>query len=344
MEENNQPSKFPSQLRYDLVSKDWVVIAAGRGKRPEAFKKERQKSAITEKDCIFCKIDGQAKPVLVLRRGEIANGGGLPGDWTVAVIPNKYPAFSPADELEKMTEGEYYQTINAVGFCEVIITRDHNRHFPLLEVGEIKELIDAYQMRYLDLKRKKFVSHISIFHNHGLEAGASQPHPHSQIITSPLLDADMNVSSSNAKRYYIKKKKCIYCEMNKWEQKVRKRIIFENSRFLALCPFASKAAFEVIISPKRHRSYFEKITEEEKSDLAEAFSAAMKKIYKGLQDPPFNFYLHTAPCDGKSHSYYHWHWTILPKTGIPAGFEMGAKMEISTIEPEVAAEYLRNQN
>jgi len=70
---------------------------------------------------------------------------------------------------------------------------------------------------------------------------------------------------------------------------------------------------------------------------------ALKKIYKGLHDPPYNFYLHTAPCDGKQYPYYHWHWTILPKTSIWAGFELGARMEISTIEPEKAAEYLRKQ-
>ena len=35
--------QFPSELRYDVGSKDWVVIATGRAKRPETFKKERRK-------------------------------------------------------------------------------------------------------------------------------------------------------------------------------------------------------------------------------------------------------------------------------------------------------------
>jgi UDPglucose--hexose-1-phosphate uridylyltransferase len=35
--------KFPSELRLDLISKDWVVIATGRAKRPEMFKKEKRK-------------------------------------------------------------------------------------------------------------------------------------------------------------------------------------------------------------------------------------------------------------------------------------------------------------
>jgi len=33
----------------------------------------------------------------------------------------------------------------------------------------------------------------------------------------------------------------------------------------------------------------------------------------------------------------------VPKTAIWAGFELGAKMEISVIEPEKAAAYLRKQ-
>jgi UDPglucose--hexose-1-phosphate uridylyltransferase len=128
-----------------------------------------------------------------------------------------------------------------------------------------------------------------------------------------------------------------------WEIKEKKRIVFENNNFLALCPFASKTAFEVIITPKKHLSYFENITEEEKKDLAEALRLVLKKINKALGNPDYNFYLHTAPCDGEKHNYYHWHWTILPKTSTWGGFEMGTRMEISTIEPEKAAEYLRKQ-
>jgi len=122
-----------------------------------------------------------------------------------------------------------------------------------------------------------------------------------------------------------------------------KKNCFENKDFISVCPFASKAAFEVIISPKKHLSNFEKIGEKEKWNLAEAFQIVMKKLHKALNDPPYNFYLHTAPCDGKNYSYFHWHFTILPKTSIPAGFEIGTRMEISTIEPERAAAYLRRQ-
>lgn len=335
---------FPSELRFDVASKDWVVIATGRARRPETFKIEkRQKGLSSTKDCPFCHIENQKKPVLTMVNGKESLSEEIPKDWTTIVIPNKYPAFIPSADLDKQIEGGLYQKMNAIGFHEVMITRDHKKSLGQLEIVKIKEMMDAYQKRYLALMKEKFVNNISIFHNHGAEAGASISHPHSQIITTYLTDGDINKALVKSEAYYKKNKKCLYCQMIDWERRVRTRIIFENKEFLAICPFASKVAFEVIISPKKHMSSFEVITEEEKWQLAEAFKAALGKLYEGLNDPPYNFYLHTALCDGNGYPHYHWHWTILPKTSIWAGFEMGTRMEISTIEPEKAAQYLRKQ-
>ncbi|TSC75557.1 MAG: hypothetical protein G01um101430_399 [Parcubacteria group bacterium Gr01-1014_30] len=322
--------KFPSELRFDLISKDWVVIATGRARRPETFKKEKRvKEEIPKKECPFCNIGKDEKPTLVLSN--------------TIVLPNKYPAFTPHAELHKRVEGKFYQTVNAVGFHEVVVTRDHKKSLAQLSTAQVKEVMDAYHQRYLELKKEKFVHYVSIFHNHGKEAGASISHPHSQIITTPLVDTDLRKALANSGKYFIKTGKCIYCEMNIWERRVKKRVVFENEEFQVICPFASKAAFEMIISPKKHMAYFEDITENEKWQLADTFRQALHKLYKALADPSYNFYLHTAPCDARTCSYYHWHWTIVPKTATWAGFEIGTRIEISTIEPERAAEYLRKQ-
>ena len=332
--------KFPSELRMDKVGGDWVVIATGRSRRPETFKREKRvKEKASKKDCPFCNLSKQEKPTLIFNKGRRMTNGA----WTTIVIPNKYPAFLPYPELNEKTEGKLHKRMNAVGFHEVVVTKDHKKQIAQFSKEEVKEVIDVYQQRYLDLMDKKLVNHISIFHNHGQEAGASVAHPHSQIITTPLIDIDLQAALDRSKNYYQKESRCIYCQMNKLEKKIKKRIILENKNFQVVCPFASKTAFETIISPKRHSSHFEEITEKEKWDLAEAFGMALNKIYKGLRDPAYNFYLHTAPVDNKNQDYYHWHWTILPKTAIPAGFELGTGMEISTIEPEKAAEYLRKQ-
>ena len=334
----------PSQLRYDEVSKDWVVVAPGRGKRPEAFKRERIHSPITPADCIFCNLANQAAPIMAMVNGKEISGVPLPADWTLAVIPNKFPAFcAGGGKICVKRVGPVYHSMDAVGFCEVIVTREHEKSIALMDQAAVEEIMAAYQQRYLELRKSSFVKYISIFHNHGVEAGASQPHPHSQIITSPLVDVDVRNALQNSQKYYRKHKKCLSCVMIAWDRKEGARVVYENSDFIAVCPFAPKSAFQVMITPKKHFPYFEKLTAGQRKNLAEIFSAVMKKIHKGLGDPPYNFYLHTAPCDGREYSYYHWHWTIMPKTSIMAGFELGARIEISTIEPEVAAEYLRNQ-
>ncbi len=350
--------KFPSELRLDMVSGDWVVIATGRAKRPETFKKEKRKiEEAPEEKCPFCNIGAQEKPVLIFSQGKKIPVGKLqpphhpptksgpleiPKNWTTICIPNKYPAFLKDASFNTRLEGPY-QAIDALGFHEVVVTRDHRKSMGQFKISQIKEVIDVYQERYLKMQKEEFISYVSIFHNHGFEAGASISHPHSQIVATPLIDPDLRRALSNSQKYFENYQKCNYCQMNDWERKTEKRIVFENKEFLVICPFASKSAFEIIISPKKHLPYFEKITEKEKWHLAEAFLQGLGRIYKALNDPAYNFYLHTAPCDGKNYDFYHWHWTILPKTATWAGFELGARMEISTIEPEKAAEYLRKQ-
>jgi UDPglucose--hexose-1-phosphate uridylyltransferase len=131
--------------------------------------------------------------------------------------------------------------------------------------------------------------------------------------------------------------------MAEHESKEKKRVVFENEDFIAFCPFASRAAFEVWISPKKHQPYFERISDGQKQALAEALQNSISKISQALNDPPYNFYIHTSPCDGKDYPHYHWHIEILPKPPTPwAGFELSTGIEVSTIMPEEAAEYLKN--
>jgi UDPglucose--hexose-1-phosphate uridylyltransferase len=125
------------------------------------------------------------------------------------------------------------------------------------------------------------------------------------------------------------------------ELKNGQRIIAENDSFVALAPFASRTAFEVWILPKKHQAYFERISIEDEFLVAELLKTILDKYYYKLNDIPYNMYLHTSPCDGRDYGFYHWHLELLPKTSTWAGFELGTGIEISTVIPEQAAEFLR---
>lgn len=324
--------KQPSELRMDLVSNDWIAVATGRARRPESFVK--QQLPVEDRgnqDCPFCKPEILNKAILKI------------GD--VISIPNDFPAFfyPGGNNLNERIEGPY-KIMDGVGFHEVIITLDHNKHIAQADKAHVRKVIEIYHARYLDLMKNKIVKYISIFHNHGKEAGASLTHPHSQIIAVPVIDPDLKDSVRGAESYFLNNSKCVYCEMIGWDIKDGKRVIYENENFVVLCPFAPQRSFEVRIYPKKHQPYFEKITEEEKDFFADALRVALYKLYKGLNNPPYNFYIHTAPCDEGDYSHYHWHLVILPKLSTWAGFELCAGIEISTIEPEKAAEFLRGIN
>ncbi len=336
-EENKQKDiKKQTELRQDLVTGDWVVIATGRAKRPEDFAKEKREEVKEDpsKPCFFCYPEetGQEKDVLVYTKSD--------GDWSLRVFPNKFPAFFRGGRVKHIEEGPYFG-MDGVGYHELVITRDHIKQIALLDKYAVAEIIDAYQDRYIDLMAKKSVNYIEIFHNHGKEAGASISHPHSQLVAIPVISPYIKGELDGSELYYRSNKECVYCTMIDWEIKNTKRVIFENEDFLVFCPFSSRASFETWVIPKKHKPYFERIGSDEKLNIAEALQTAIEKIYKALGDPAYNFYIHTSPCDGKDYPHYHWHIEIIPRTSVWAGFELSTGIEISTIEPEIAAEYLR---
>jgi UDPglucose--hexose-1-phosphate uridylyltransferase len=336
-QKENKISK-PTELRQDLVTGDWVVIAIGRGKRPEDFASKSTEEAREDpnKLCFFCHPEetGQEKDVLMYQRED--------GDWSLRVIPNKYPAFTRGARARHTEEGPYF-VMDGVGYHEIIITRDHKKQIALLDKVEVAEIIDAYQSRYIDLMNKKSVNFIEIFHNHGKNAGASIAHPHSQLMAIPVISPYVDGELAGAESYYRVNKRCVYCTMIEWEIEHKKRVVFENDDFLVFCPFASRAAFETWVIPKKHKPYFERTSEKDKLMAGEALQEAIYRIYKALGDPAYNFYIHTSPCDGKDYPHYHWHLEIIPRTSVWAGLELSTGIEISTIAPEDAAEFLRSQ-
>lgn len=316
--------KSISELRQDLVSGDWVVIATGRSKRPNDFIiQKRPAFAQPKKTCPFEKYFAGS-------------------DRWAQTIPNKYPAFDKGICAVFGKKGPYVLT-NGAGTHEVVITADHTRSFAAMTDQEAALVVRMYQDRFRMLQDDNCVKYISLFHNHGRLAGASLSHPHSQIIAIPVVPPDVASSLAGSERYFAKEKKCVHCIMLRYDLKSKERLIYESEYFITVAPFASRTAFEMRIFPKAHQSRFEDIAPDEQQDFAHVLRVSLTKLYRGLKNPDYNFFLHTAPVkNNRSFEHYHWHFEILPKTAIWAGFEIGTGIEISTIKPESAAAFLRS--
>ncbi|MCK4636113.1 MAG: galactose-1-phosphate uridylyltransferase [Candidatus Moranbacteria bacterium] len=324
-----------SELRYNVLRDEWVIIAKNRGKRPHQFKTEEKKVEYDEKTDVFYDLEksGQEKDTLIYSDDN--------GEWTTRVFPNKFPVVKSGEELKDVSEN-FYPALTATGNHEIVLTRDGKRTFSLLDIYELAEVIDAYRERYISLMRKKDIKSVTIFHNHGKKAGASVIHPHSQIIALPVVTSAVMREIEASEKYYKSTKRNLFELIVEYELKKGERVIYENEEFLAYCPFASDRAFQIRIMPKKPQPYFERINTEQERSLAEVLSVSLRTLYNGLEDPDFNYYIHTAPCDGKAYPNYNFHIDIFPRTHLYAGFEFATDIEIVPISPEDAAKFLRD--
>lgn len=358
-----------TELRRDPITKRWVVIAAGRARRPEHFKREKKQVSLTA-SCPFCPGNEDKTPPEIATFPERRPKNGP--DWQVRVVPNKYNAVG-VDEKIKVRPFGMYLAMTGYGAHEVII--ESPNHYTLLEDQPLEHLmliLSAYKERLLDLYKDPNIKQIVLYKNNGSEGGASLSHPHSQLITFPIVPHEIKDDLKGAKEYFEKEKSCIWCSILEWETRtnysvldedghlVRNdpagiRLVYKNSNFIAYCPFASRFPYEMHIIPRRHSHCFGEINIQEIRELAEILKVAIKKLNAALKEiypesVPFNFALHTSPnlnFKGESANFktvkkdFHWHIELYPVLAIAAGVEKGSGIYINIVAPEVAAKQLR---
>lgn len=326
------------ELRKDPIVGRWVIISTERGKRPSDFPMEVRKR--DTKLCPFCPTNESSTPPEIFALRENGSAPNTPG-WNLRVIPNKFPALRIEGDLNREGMG-IFDKMNGVGAHEVIIeTPDHNKDLADLELHQIENVIWAYRERILDLKRDPRFRHIMIFKNQGEAAGASLEHSHSQLIATPIVPIRISQEMEGAIKYYEYKERCIFCDIIRQEISDSSRVVGLNDYFVAITPFASRFPFETWILPRNHHAFFENIRPEQVSGLAQILKDTLGKLSKALNNPSYNYVIHSSPVDSTRRNEYHWHIEIMPKLTKVAGFEWGTGFYINPTTPEDAASYLR---
>jgi UDPglucose--hexose-1-phosphate uridylyltransferase len=325
-------------LRKDPIVGRWVIIAAERAKRPQDFQHELL--ARSGGVCPFCSGHEEMTPPEILAYREPnsrANGSG----WRVRVIPNKFPALQVEGVLEKRGDG-IYDLMNGIGAHEVIVEcPQHEVSFARLPVDNIREVLWVYRDRLVDLKRDQRLVHAMIFKNVGALAGASLEHSHSQLIVTPVVPITVQEEIDGGRNFFNYRGRCIYCDMIQQESANGSRIVLETTNFVVFCPFASRFPFETWIVPRQHSSHYENIPRQGVEELGVVLKTVLSKLDVALDNPPYNYVIHTAPFDTKELPHYHWHIEIMPRLTRVAGFEWGSGCYINPVYPEQAASFLR---
>lgn len=325
------------QLRQNIVTGDWVVIAPERAKRPDEFVTADTVKYQTRTDCVFC--DAKEPYKKSIKKYETKH---------IYLTPNKYPAFvencKNCSPNSYKVEDDFYRVKDAVGGHDVVVVKDHDIDMPRFTRSIWQEMFKTFQKRYQYFDQEKNNIYTMAIYNHGSASGQSIEHPHAQIFSSNIIPNIISREMQNTQKYFDNNGECVFCKIIQHEKKQKVRVIYENRSFLAFTVYAARFPFEIWVYPKKHNSRFENITNQENIDLSDCLVDVFARLDKTLNDPPLNFYIHSLPNTVMESDYYHWHLEIAPRITKYGGYEMGSGNIIDIISPEIGAKYLNNIN
>lgn len=327
-----------SELRQNIATKEWVIIAPERATRPEDFARTHGnglKQVESIDSCPFCPGNEHLCPPTINAIYD------RDGSWLVRVVSNKYPALAREGELD-YSESRTNRRMNGVGMHDVIIdTPDHHRTTALLDEGQVENILKIYKSHYLYAVSDPRIELVTVFKNHGPTAGTSLEHPHSQVIATPVVPAQVRQRMALGQRYYDDHRSCVFCSMLSDEVRSGDRVVVESEHFAAFVLYAALSPFHMWVLPKRHQSAFPELTHAEIADLARVLREVLGKIHFGLDNPDYNYVIRSMPGIPHTVPTFHWYMSIVPRVSTSAGFELGSGMFINTVLPETAAEFLR---
>ncbi len=314
------------EIRKDYLLDRWVILSPKRSKRPQNIK---QDLPIKDETCIFCPGNEDKTPAGIIERPF--------NNWKIRVFENKFPAVNK--ERYKSKIESLSTTISAYGKHYILVdTEMHNLHPADFSIEQwrmwFETITDVIYMEMID----ENIKYVSVFKNHGNEAGASQPHPHTQIISLPIVPSIIKQEVERAKEYYEFNGRCVFCDILKKESDEKKRIVFQNDKVVAFCPFAPLQPFEVWLFPKNHTPTIQ-LTNKTRDEILITLGKLLK-AYKKL-NVSFNFMFHMLYPRSDNAEAYHFHIELLPRIEKDAGLEYGTGMNITTVTPEDSAKFLR---
>ncbi|HEY0735623.1 MAG TPA: galactose-1-phosphate uridylyltransferase [Herpetosiphonaceae bacterium] len=327
------------EIRQNKATKEWVIFAPARGKRPHDFRQRDEESGPVpphDTHCPFCPGNEAMLPT-VIKEWRDEHGD----QWQARVVPNKFPALTPNGSIQRYSRGINI-AMQGYGQHEVIVESPrHDQDIATMTPASVRTVIEAYYRRYVELYGNPSNVLILIFRNHGATAGASLQHPHSQVIATGLVPRAIRWREYEAQRYFDELGRCVYCDMLAFELEDKQRIVLQNDSFAAFIPYAAECPFETWIVPRRHQSDFSEIGEAERADLSTALHTILAKLHTRLNNPDYNYTINTA-ARTTNEPQSHWYLRIRPRLVTRAGFEIGSGMRINPSLPEADAAFLND--
>ncbi|MFN3325628.1 MAG: galactose-1-phosphate uridylyltransferase [Bryobacteraceae bacterium] len=315
-----------SELRWNPLLRQWVVVAAHRQGRPQ----------MPEDWCPFCPGSGQ-----------------VPDDYDVLLYPNDFAALEMTAEpfrpdAPRTDPTGIFQATGARGACDVVLYHpDHHLLPSELPVPHWRKVIDLWAGRTAELAAVEGTRYVFVFENTGAAIGVTMPHPHGQIYAFPFLPPLIQTEFESAAEHHSRMGECLYCHILAAERQAGARIVAANHSFVAFCPFFARWPTEVQIYSTRHFASLTDLAPAEADDLAAMISLIRRK-YDNLYDEPVPLMMlvRQGPAKGPA-PWFHFHIEFCPvqrsatKLKFLAAVESGSGTFLNDTQAEEQAEILR---
>lgn len=325
--------------RYNALTGEWLLVSPHRAKRPWLGQVEKLPSPNTpsyDPKCYLCpgnkRVSGDQNP-------KYEDNYVFTNDFA-ALLPDT-PKASVGDD------DDLFKAESVRGTARVIcFSPDHSKTLPLLSVPEIRRVVDLWSSQYAELSQK--YQYVQLFENKGAVMGCSNPHPHGQIWCCDFIPQEIAKELRTQKEYFAKHGATLLGDYCRRELEKGERIVFENDNWVALVPFWAMWPFETMLLPKQGVPTIDKLTDEQREDLASAIKRLTTR-YDNLFETSFPYSMgwHNAPADGKEHPEWtlhaHYYPPLLRSATVKkfvAGFELLAEKQ-RDLTAEQAAQRLR---
>ena len=336
-----------SEIRYDRLHDRHVIIAPERLHRPECYTPKKRPLHHVQK-CPFCEGNEALTPPEIYAVREPGSFPNEPG-WKTRVVPNLYKAV----QIETPDRHHYgmFEYHEGFGAHEVIIdTPEHRTSMAQWCEEEVVIWLKTLSERVADLRKDRRIAYLSLFKNEGPEAGATQPHAHTQLIGLPVVPKMQSDYFTRAARHFQTHGKALLTTIIEYEESVGERILDSAGDFTAFCPYASAFPFEIIIAAKTLKAQVDTLGEAQFALLAPLLLKTLVKLEQQLGCFAFNLEIATPPLrDDNGYDFANrapdicrFMIRIMPRIYRLGGFEVSTGTIINPVSPEQAAKLLRD--
>eukprot|EP00930_Biecheleria_cincta_P007005 TRINITY_DN108141_c0_g1_i1.p1 TRINITY_DN108141_c0_g1~~TRINITY_DN108141_c0_g1_i1.p1 ORF type:complete len:477 (-),score=72.41 TRINITY_DN108141_c0_g1_i1:303-1733(-) len=394
-----EADEFRVLRKSDLSGHVTLFVAGGKHKKPVQYASQNQDLRADEQPhhsekCPFC-VGNEAKtPKSVLEFGKEEIKSPLTEEeehssWLVRVFPNIFPTLicpvefygrdfqDGLDDLAHsvVAEGRHAnhkvsstgKQVDAIGVSEVVVESPvHNALLALQKPDRIALVLRALVSRGKEVTRQSWAKQIMYFKQYGPLSGGSLIHPHTQILSLPIIPPPLLARLEySLHAYETNGQRCAVCQccvddfLNENDDELSapsagSRHVHTTQHFVVSVPYAASSQYVMQIAPKRHMSDFLDSTPQELADLAEILSLLSQVLYASLHDPSYNMFIRSAPShfpvfargreitEEQTKKCFHWIVEVRPR--FPAdvgGLELASGVRVVSGLPENHAAELR---